>query len=174
MRRLCALIVGLAACRSPDGDPERDVDGVAGDDTGGHDTAAETDDPSRLAGPPGPSHVEVVCGPTDGYALRFLVGLAEEGCGSGFGDAGHIRITLYETGGDPLDPGDFTFVEATGSVWYAGEGSGAEEAGREGSVTVESWDADAVTGRYSVGLDSGYTVVGSFSGPFCDSDPRCG
>ena len=170
MRRVCVLIFGLAACVAPEGAP----DSVAGDDTGARDTAADTVDPNRLDGPPGPSHVEVVCGPTDGYALRFGVGLAEEGCGSGFGDAGHIRITLYETGSEPLEVGVFTFVEATGSVWYAGEGSGAEEAGRAGSVTVESWDADVVTGSYAVSLDSGYTVAGRFTGPFCASAPRCG
>jgi hypothetical protein len=160
------LLPLLAGCPNP----KTDADTGGGTGAGGDDTA-DTD--TALPGPTGLSKAQPVCGPTDGVGMGFFVGLDAEGCGNGFADAGHVRISLWSVGGDPLAAGTYAFTTSTGVAWYD-PGTGIEEQANGGEVVIASWDADGAQGTYRITLGSGEVLEGTFTAPLCEQSGPCG
>jgi hypothetical protein len=165
--RLSLLFVLLAGCPTP---------GPAGDDSADTDDTSDTaDTDDAVAGPTGPVRAQPVCGPDDGVGMNFAIGLAAEGCDDTFADTGHLRLSLWDVGGEALAAGTYAFDSSTGAGWYD-PGTGIEEHARSGELVIASWDTTAgATGTYRVVLDSGVTLEGSFSGvPLCEGSGMCG
>ena len=151
------LLLSLLACASPTSEADT---GASGDDT----AAAPN-------GPSGAAFAEPTCSPDDGGAVRIVVGLDGEGCEAEWSSMPHMRLALWDTAA-PLAPGEYPLSMETGSAWYSAAG-GPEEFGSSGVISIVAW-GDAITGSYSVVLDSGSTVDGTFDAVWCETDPRCG
>jgi len=161
---LVPFLLLTVACTSPGG--EADL---------GADTASDPGDTAASTGPSGAARLEPSCAPSDGPAVRLIVGMGEPGCDSPFSSVAHVRITLWEGVEWPLADGTYAFDSRSGSAWYARTDGAPEESGRSGTVTVSTAPGGTTTtGGYLIDLGAGEVVEGTFEAVACGTGELCG
>jgi len=144
------------------------------DDCGGAYCVPESLAPAKVDGPAGPGRVDNACSPDDGPAVEVTIGLDDQdaACKAVLG-ASTIRVVIWNMGA-PLAPGIYALGPDMGAAWYDKDGDGMWSTSDVGVLTIDGWDANGVSGSYSVIVD-GEQVVGSFAAlAFCDNPPMCG
>ena len=117
----------------------------------------------------GDATVDDSCAPDDGPALEFRLRLPAAVCGTDWsGDV--VRAMLFQ--GGPLAPGDYPLGGGAGFGWWQ-QGDLPPESSSEGTITIDSWEGDMVTGSYTLTF-AGAVLEGEFAGPRCPPDGLCG
>lgn len=107
-----------------------------------------------------PADVKAICQQSAAYLhLRFR--LAEATCGAEPADA-LLYARLLQSG--PLQPGTYAIGLGLG---YATVLDSSLESTFSGTITIDSWDDDAVTGAYAFQFKQHGTLEGTFAGPWC-------
>ncbi len=142
------------------GEPGPETDGTTAGTGGGLD----------MGGPPiTDATVENRCAPDDGPALEFRLLLVAPLCQADW--AGFtLRVLLFQ--GGPLAPGDYALDGGKGFAWVQEDGQ-PEEVSSDGTITIDGWDGDVVTGSYSLVFE-GFVIDGEFAGPHCPGGGFCG
>ena len=138
-----------------------------------------TDSGSEPSGPSGPATLTPDCAPDDGPALTLRAGLDEASCGEDFvaPDGPWVRIALWtdlpEADGDRVE---ITADNGKGGIWWYPDGGTTDwHALTDGSVTFDSYTPDGpASGTYTVVLEDGSSLSGTFDASFCDEEPLCG
>ena len=126
-------------------------------------------------GPDGEAYSTPTCGPADGEAIRFVIGLeSQEECIGTIDDDFGVVIELWENNSMESDtPVSLT----TGSgLFYTGENEPMMAIDGEITVTFDDdWNPDTeYTGYYWMELEDGLIIEGGFNGSYCDIDIQCG
>ena len=144
---------------------------------------------ATATGPSGHSTVEPTCGPADGEAYTFKIGLNSNACGESVEEGQPwIRIEIWDeskfppAAGQTYDLGTAsTNIMSTGAVmYYPGSGIPVWLNATSGSITLETWNpfgaiAYGVTGSYNVTLTDGTELQGTFEALWCQIDElMCG
>lgn len=114
--------------------------------------------------------VEDSCAPNDGPALEFHFLLAAPMCGAAWADLA-VRVNLFQ--GGPLAPGSYSL----GGAGFATAQSGDKPLvmTTSGTVVIDAWDGDVVSGSYELDfVDAGFVLSGDFVGPHCAGGGLCG
>lgn len=157
----------------PTGSTDATTGGTTGEATGTSDqSSGATEDTGSTGGTSGGAEsadatVDDSCGPADGPALEFRLQVMEPVCGAPWpGDV--LRVTLFQ--GGPLAPGSYMIDGGNGFAWLQ-QGNQQEQTSDIGTITIESWDGELVSGSYDL---PGLGLAGSFAGPHCPGQGMCG
>ncbi|MBK7825979.1 hypothetical protein [Nannocystis sp.] len=74
----------------------------------------------------------------------------------------------------PAAPGEYPLVFPNEGDAQYDNGSGNLIQATEGTLVLESWANDVVSGTYDLSFDGGLHFVGAFSGPYCAGPALCG
>lgn len=149
---------GNSSASPSTGEPE--TDGTTAGTSGGLDMGGAPSTDATVVGS---------CAPDDGPALEFRLLLAAPVCGADWSGV-TLRVMLFQ--GGPLAPGDYTLDGGKGFAWVQEEGQ-PEEVSTDGTITIDGWDGDVVTGSYSLAFE-GFVIDGEFAGPTCPGGVVCG
>ena len=126
-------------------------------------------------GPDGDAYSRPSCDPTDGEAIRFVIGLeSHEECSGTMNTDFAVVIELWE---NQIMASDTSVSLTTGSgLFYTGENQYTTAIDGEITVTFDGeWNSDTeYTGYYWMELESGLIIEGGFNGAYCDVDTQCG
>jgi hypothetical protein len=115
--------------------------------------------------------VEDSCAPNDGPALEFHFLLAAPMCGAAWADLA-VRVNLFQ--GGPLAPGSYSLAGGAGFA-TAQSGNKPLVMTTSGTVVIDAWDGDVVSGSYELDfVDAGFVISGDFVGPHCAGGGLCG
>jgi hypothetical protein len=112
------------------------------------------------------------CAPTDGPAFRIEVGVTSATCDAPWPTPDMLRIVVYVAA--PAAPGDYPLGFPDGGQAFLDNGDGNPEFALDGTVTIDSWQADQVSGSYDVTFEGGTHLTGEFAGPYCGGPALCG
>ena len=126
-------------------------------------------------GPAGEAYATPVCGPADGPATKFVIGIESgEECQSTLNEDFGVTINLWE---NSTMESDVPVSLTTGWAQFH-DGQGEPRTALDGEVTVTfdgEWGADIeFTGYYWMEFDDGFIIEGGFSGTNCDAELVCG
>lgn len=147
---------------------------TAGDSTsGGESTAGEGTTGAGTTGEPPVLDAawNNACAPNDAPSVALRPGLLAAACEEDWSDEA-LRIVIFKPG--PLAPGVYKLGEGLGFATRQGKDDPDFVTAMQGSVTIESWDAQGVVGSYSVIFVDASLREAGFSGPYCDDDILCG
>ncbi len=132
-------------------------------------TATEGEGTDNTGGGVEGAHVEHACAPNDGPAVALQLRRLDNECGSISGD-GVLRAVIYQAA--PLAPGTYELGPGVGH-WTYGSDDMSGEIFQEGTIDINSWDDDGVSGHFlliNVGGQPGYFELA----PVCGEPPKCG
>ena len=112
------------------------------------------------------------CAPNDGPAFRIEIGLTSATCDAPWPTEDKFRIVLHHMA--PVAPGEYFLVFPNEGDAFLDNGDGSPQFATEGSVVIDSWQDDQVTGSYDLILDGITHLTGSFAGPYCGGPFLCG
>lgn len=112
------------------------------------------------------------CAPNDGPAFRVEVGLTAAMCKATWPGDQKLLIHVYTM--VPAAPGEYPLVFPNAGDAQFDNGDGNLIQATEGTLVLESWANDVVTGTYDLTFDGGLHFVGAFSGPYCAGPALCG
>lgn len=126
------------------------------------------------AGPAGEAYSQPSCGPADGPAILFVIGLESgDECQSTMNEDFAVTINLWE---DPTMESDVPVSLTTG--WGQFHNGDEPISAVDGELTVTfdgEWGADTeYTGYYWMEFEDGFIIEGGFNGIYCDVQPVCG
>lgn len=126
-------------------------------------------------GPDGESYSQPSCGPADGPAIDFLIGLeSADECQGTLNEDFAVTISLWDTS---TMESDVPVSLTTGSgQFHHGDGEPRSAVNGEVTVTFEGeWGSDTeYTGYYWMEFEDGFIIEGGFSGLNCDAETICG
>lgn len=140
-------------------------------------TSGGTDEPGSTGGssgetagsPTGDATVDDSCAPNDGPALEFRLELSAPMCGATWsGDV--LRVMLYQ--GGPLAPG--VYMLAGNGFASLEQGGQPPVTSESGTITIDAWAGDMVSGSYMLPGLTPEVIAGSFAGPHCPGGGLCG
>jgi len=149
-----------------EGTTEATEAGSSTTDAGSSTTEADT------AGSLEPGRAENSCSWDDGPAVAFVFGIeAGPVCTAERDPAGWLRVLIMQDG--PLSPDVYSLGDIMGLANYD-SGDGEVQFSDIGTLTVDVWDDDGVSGSYAINFGEDVLLSASFSVEFCDSDSLCG
>ena len=119
-------------------------------------------------GPAGLVRLVNTCGPADGAAVEFQIGLAEATCTADWASAATLRIDV-DGSFSGLEPGAYT----AWGIWFDPDGDGESVNGAAGGVVLTRVDGDFYEGSYSF-TAAGQSYEGEFGALHCYGDVLCG
>lgn len=148
----------------PTTDPTRETTGIG-------ETSVGTSGESSTGEPPvGDAAVHDDCAPNDAPLVEFRLELDAATCDATWsGD--QLKVVVYD--GAPLMPGTYMIDGLTASASLK-PGLNPPITASEGSLTIDAWADDAVSGSYSLVFPNVGVVEGAFLGPHCPGGGLCG
>ena len=126
-------------------------------------------------GPTGDAYSTPSCGPADGPAIYFAIGLESgDECQSALDEDFGVTISLWE---NSTIESDVPVSLTTGwAQFHYGEGEPRSAVDGEITVTFDGeWSAETeFTGYYWMELSDGLIIEGGFNGTNCDAELICG
>ena len=126
-------------------------------------------------GPAGESFSEPTCGPADGEAIRFVVGIdSSEECPGTINTDFAVIITLSEN--TVMESDTPVSLTTDSGLLYTGENEYTISVDGEITVTFDGdWGHETeYTGYYWMELESGLIIEGGFNGSYCEVETFCG
>tara|TARA_B100001093_G_scaffold482896_1_gene514938 strand:- start:4 stop:471 length:468 start_codon:yes stop_codon:yes gene_type:complete len=126
-------------------------------------------------GPDGDAFSTPSCGPADGEAIRFVIGLeSQEECLGTVNDDFGVVIELWEN--QSMESDAPVSLTSGSGLLYTGENEYTTAIDGEITVTFDGeWNSDTeYTGYYWMELEGGLIIEGGFNGSYCDIDTQCG
>lgn len=112
------------------------------------------------------------CAPNDGPAFRVEIGVSEPTCGAAWEATDKLTIHIYKMA--PVAPGEFKLGFPDDGDAILDTGDGSPNVATAGTLTIDSWTDDQVTGSYDLTLDDNTHLAGDFAGPYCGGPFLCG
>ena len=123
-----------------------------------------------VSGPVGPNVARLVCAPTGGIGLEFVVGASTGECTAVPSGTGTLQMNLWAYGA-ALAPGTYDFDSGNGFAAYDADGSEQVDGLREGTLTIVAWTEEALSAQYAVRTVGALSVEGSFEARWCPDAP---
>lgn len=151
------------------------VDTLSSTDTGSETSAttSTTDGDTTTGGDfGGDAAIYNDCAPNDGPAFRVEIGLSTAMCKATWPGDEKLLVHVYTM--VPAAPGEYPLVFPNEGDAQFDNGSGNLIQATEGTLVLESWANDVVSGTYDLHFDGGLHFVGAFAGPYCAGPALCG
>lgn len=119
------------------------------------------------------------CAPWDGTAYAFTLPITGAAECTVTPTTPWVRIEVYDTAQVPLSAGDSYTLDNTGTTgagWSYPTGDlGSAVLATSGNLTIDAWtEGSGGSGSWSLTLEDGSTLEGSFDATWCPADILCG
>lgn len=111
------------------------------------------------------------CGPADDLITRIEIGITDAVCDATWSGVDKFTITILMSA--PVAPGEYTFELPKQAEARVDNGDGTPLFAADGTVTIDTWVGNQVTGSYQIILNDNTHLDGTFTGPYCGGRTGC-